>query len=118
MNWKDQLEALKNSGELAPAQEEGIEDVAKEPTPKTSTVQTAPILIVQDKKGRKGKTATIIEGLELEDEKVEELAAELKKKLGCGGSVRDGEILVQGEKGKEIKEFLLNKGYKIKTQGF
>lgn len=57
--------------------------------------------IVTEKKGRGGKTATIIFGFDenVTDEEISALAAKLKKKLSTGGSARGGEILIQGERG-------------------
>lgn len=113
MDWKDQLDALRNSGSLAEPEPEKEEEKA-EPSQSKLTVQKSPLNVVIDRKGRKGKTATIIEGLEASDEEVEELAAVLKKRLGTGGSVRDGEILVQGDKKSEIVKILKDLNYKVK----
>lgn len=72
------------------------------------------VRVVIDRKGRKGKTATIIEGFTMGDELVEELASELKRKIGTGGSARGGEILLQGEWKEKTTALLKEKGYNVK----
>lgn len=58
-----------------------------------------------EKKGRGGKTATIITGFS-DDDDIEKIAARLKKQLGTGGSARGGEILIQGDRRADIAEIL------------
>lgn len=76
----------------APEEPEGQTEASQ-----TALKQKSKLHIVLDKKGRKGKTATIIEGFDLPDEEVAKIAATLKQRLGTGGSSRDGEILLQGD---------------------
>lgn len=68
-----------------------------------------------ERKGRKGKTATIIEGFEnLDENALSELAARLKKQLGVGGSFDENEILIQGDHLLKVKEILHKWGFKVK----
>jgi translation initiation factor 1 len=67
---------------------------------------------LNEKKGRGGKTATLIEGFKGSDSELAELARQLKSHCGTGGSVVDSEILIQGDQRKRVMEFLQKKGYK------
>ena len=60
---------------------------------------------------------SVITGLDLADDELKKLAAELKKRCGCGGSVKDGNIEIQGEKRDLIKQLLEQKGFKVKLAG-
>ena len=53
----------------------------------------------------------------LSDDELKKLAAELKKRCGCGGSVKDGNIEIQGEKRDLLKQLLEQKGFKVKLAG-
>lgn len=65
-----------------------------------------------DSKGRSGKTVTLIKGFRGPDDQLETLAQELKRHCGTGGSVKDREIIIQGNLREKIVPFLLQKGYK------
>lgn len=67
--------------------------------------------------GRKGKGVCLITGVDLDDAALDKLAAELKKKCGCGGSVKDGVIEIQGDKRDLLKQLLEGKGMKVKLAG-
>ncbi len=106
MDWQAQLQQFKD---LNPDLPEGTEAVEPAQAP-----QRKPRLdIVLDRKGRAGKSATIVCGFgdESDDETITALAAKLKKRLATGGSVRGGEILVQGDRRKEVAELLKAEGY-------
>ncbi|MDO4626013.1 MAG: stress response translation initiation inhibitor YciH [Pasteurellaceae bacterium] len=67
--------------------------------------------------GRKGAGVSLITGLDLEDNELKLLAAELKKRCGCGGSVKNGNIEIQGEKRELLKQLLEQKGFTVKLAG-
>ncbi|MXN87934.1 stress response translation initiation inhibitor YciH [Pasteurella canis] len=67
--------------------------------------------------GRKGSGVSVITGLDLSDAELKLLAAELKKRCGCGGSVKNGSIEIQGEKRDLLKQLLEQKGYVVKLAG-
>ena len=67
-----------------------------------------------EKKGRGGKTATIINNFIGSKESLKELSKEIKTFCSTGGSIKDNEIIIQGDLKSKIKVFLENKGYKTK----
>ena len=56
------------------------------------------VRIQKQTSGRKGAGVSVITGLYLADDELKKLAAELKKRCGCGGSVKDGNIEIQRRK--------------------
>ena len=75
------------------------------------------VRIQKQTSGRKGAGVSVITGLDLSDEELKKLAAELKKRCGCGGSVKNGMIEIQGEKRDLLKQLLEQKGFTIKLSG-
>ncbi|MCK5138106.1 MAG: translation initiation factor [Bacteroidales bacterium] len=70
-----------------------------------------------DRKNRKGKTVTIVEGFDGTGEDLKSLGRELKSRCGVGGSEKDGNILIQGDFGDRIMALLKEKGFKVKRSG-
>ncbi len=75
------------------------------------------VRIQRQTSGRKGKGVCLITGVDLDDAALDKLAAELKKKCGCGGSVKEGVIEIQGDKRDLLKQRLEAKGMKVKLAG-
>ena len=82
------------------------------PPPKQQTAR-----IWRDSKRRKGKTVTVIGGLQHDPATFEDLLKTLKKSLGAGGTFKDGEIEIQGDHREAIAAFFLKLGYKVKAVG-
>jgi translation initiation factor 1 len=68
-------------------------------------------------KGRGGGTVIVINGVPLAEKELKELAGALKKRCGCGGTVRDGVIEIQGDHRELLLQELQARGYKVKLAG-
>lgn len=75
------------------------------------------VRIQRQTSGRKGKGVCLVTGIDVDDTELAKIAAELKKKCGCGGAVKDGVIEIQGDKRDLIKSLLEAKGMKVKLAG-
>ena len=75
------------------------------------------IRIQREKKGRKGKTVTTITGFQLGDNELKGLAAQLKRRCGTGGSVKDGIVIIQGDHRKVLQTELIKLGYNAILSG-
>lgn len=71
----------------------------------------------RETKGRGGKAVTIVVGLPLAGAELKTLAKALKQKCGVGGSLKDGNIEIQGDQRETIKLELENRGFKVKISG-
>lgn len=70
--------------------------------------------VLLDSKQRKGKTVTLIQGFVGTEEDLEALARLLKNKCGVGGSVKDGEIIIQGEVKEKVLLILKDNKYRAR----
>lgn len=75
------------------------------------------VRIQRQTSGRKGKGVCVISGLDLDDTALKLLAAELKKRCGCGGAVKEGVIEIQGDNRELLKQLLEQKGFQVKFSG-
>ena len=75
------------------------------------------VRVGRETKGRKGKGVTIVTGLPLDCEQLRELGRELKQKCGTGGTVKNGQIEIQGDHRDLLVTELRNRGFKAKRSG-
>lgn len=87
--------------------------------PKLETLppQQQKLKVLLDKKSRKGKIVTLVEGFVGTEEDLDALAKLLKQKCGVGGNSKNGDILIQGDFKVKIHDILKNLGYQAKLVG-
>ena len=85
----------------------------------TSTTKKSDGLVrlMRDRKGRGGKTVTVITGVTGDDTVLSTLAQQLKKLCGSGGTLKDGTIEIQGDHCEKVQAKLVELGYKVKRVG-
>ena len=76
-----------------------------------------PVRVGRERKGRSGKTVSIITGVQSREAGQQALLKLLKNKLGTGGTLEDSEIIIQGDHRERIVEILNELGYKAKVAG-
>lgn len=79
------------------------------------SAQEDPLICKYEK--RKGKPITIVEDFQGTEEEFKRLAKKIKSKLGVGGSVKNGEMIIQGDYRKVIMEDLKALGFNVKRVG-
>lgn len=104
-DWKDRLNVVYSTNPNF--QYESIEEDEEETLPKNQQK----LRISMEKKGRGGKTVTLIKGFIGTEDDLKELGKLLKTKCGVGGSSKDGEIIIQGDFKQRIIDLLKAEGY-------
>ncbi|MDD2277532.1 MAG: translation initiation factor [Bacteroidales bacterium] len=111
-DWKDKLAfAYSTNPNYNPNNNEEEEQVSVEPQKQVLRVRL-------EKKNRGGKTVSIVTGFVGSEEELKNLAKHLKSRCGVGGSVKDDEIIIQGDFRDKILNLLQELGYKnVKKAG-
>lgn len=120
-DWRASLQNFLNSNPDLPEENSSAETDAANKTDtgagshSNQPVKLRKITVAFERKGRGGKSATIIADFppEVTDDEIAVLAARLKQRLGTGGSSRGGEILIQGDKREQLRPLLAAEGYKF-----
>jgi translation initiation factor 1 len=104
-DWKDRLNVVYSTN--PDYQYENIEEEEAETLPKNQQK----LRISMEKKGRGGKTVTLVRGFIGTEDDLKELGKLLKTKCGVGGSAKEGEIIIQGDFKQRIIDLLKAEGY-------
>lgn len=92
-------------------------DTGAEEEPATLPPQRQALRVWLDRRQRAGKCVTIVRGFVGSRSDLEQLARMLKNRCGTGGSAKDGEIIIQGDRRDRVVELLLQAGYGCKKAG-
>ncbi|MFA7405624.1 MAG: stress response translation initiation inhibitor YciH [Pelobacteraceae bacterium] len=110
-NWSDSIPVYSTeSGRIKQKQNSSA--------PKTASQKNDGFVrLRREVKGRGGGTVIVISGITLSASEIKELAGVLKKKCGCGGTVKDGVIEIQGDHRDTLSAELQARGFKVKLAG-
>jgi translation initiation factor 1 len=113
LNWDDFVKM--GNPENAPVNEEEEQEIKTDEEKRKAAMQ---VRVHYERKGRGGKEAMIIRGIATDEQTLQSLCSKLKSKLGIGGTAKDGEIILQGNKREKTRDLLLEFGYKqVKLAG-
>jgi len=107
----------KNSGGLVYSTNPNLKIEEEEEQVQSLAPNQQDIKVFIEKNNRGGKIVSIVRNFIGNDNDLELLGKELKNKCGTGGSVKDGEIIIQGDFREKIVQILIQKGYKAKKAG-
>lgn len=107
----------KNRGGLVYSTNPDLQLNRQEEQTSTPAPSQQQLRVMLDKKQRAGKKVTLVTGFTGRDEDLEALGKLLKSKCGTGGSVKEGEIIIQGDFRERVLKELIALGYKAKQSG-
>ena len=112
MDWKDKLNfAYSTNPDYKPNDED--DNTTREVVPPSKQR----LIVGIERKNRGGKCVTIVKGFVGSDDEIEKLGKTLKTRCGVGGTVKDGEIIIQGEIKQKVASILQELGYRVTISG-
>jgi translation initiation factor 1 len=107
-DWKDRLGVVFSTDPDYQYETDGTEES------ETLPAEQQILKISIDRKHRKGKVVTLIDGFVGTEDDLKNLSKVLKTKCGVGGSTKEGKIILQGEWREKVKTILIDLGYRVK----
>ena len=106
-DWKEILK--ERFGDTLPAQQE-------EPAGETAApvLRKQRLVVTIDRRARAGKQVTVVSGFDGDNAQLESLCKQLKTRLGTGGSVKDGKMIIQGDVRDKVVAWLSEAGHQAK----
>ena len=100
-------------------QEEGFKVLQENDNEESENIASLPtnaqkLFVRKEKKGRGGKTVTVVEGYQGNPQTLEKLCKKVKQQCGVGGSVNQKTFIIQGEKADQVVKILIKEGYNAK----
>ena len=83
----------------------------------TDSRKSGPMKVRLEKKGRRGKTVTVLFQLSFSQEEVPGILKKLRTYFSCGASFKDGEIVIQGDVINRIAPYFAEQGIQVKRSG-
>lgn len=109
------LQSLSDLSQLLPENErKKHESLSVSPPVNTHDGKGKTVKVFLDSNGRKGKIVTIIAGLQHNPQTLETIARTLKQFCGAGGTVKEGQIEIQGDQVQKVKEKLRSMNYTVR----
>jgi len=100
-------------------QEEGFKVLQENDNEESENIASLPtnaqkLFVRKEKKGRGGKTVTVVEGYQGNPQTLEQLCKKVKQQCGVGGSVNQKTFVIQGDKADQVVKILIKAGYNAK----
>lgn len=85
------------------------------PTPKPEPVASGRVVLRKEKAHRGGKPVIVVSGFHdgITGEEIKRLAGEIRRRIGCGGTVRDREMEFQGDNPAAVRKALQDEGFRV-----
>jgi len=110
-DWKDRLGMVYSTNPDFKFESKSAGEAQTLPTQKQN------LRVQLDRKKRAGKSVTLVTGFVGTETDLNAIGKMLKTKCGVGGTVKDGEILIQGDFVLRVIDILIKEGYKVKKVG-